>query len=214
MTDKLSIYNGALTILGERKLASLTENREPRYKLDDIFDNNFVDRVLQMGQWQFAQRTVQLDSSPSITPSFGYIYAFDSPVDWLRTMGVCYDAYFQVPITRYSREGQWWFSDADPIYVKYVSNDIQFGADFSLWPPNFVEMAEHYLAMKVAPRLTGLDYNSNELARWYKMWLGEAKATDAMEEPAKFAPKGGWARSRQGFRNADFDGGSRNQLIG
>ena len=60
MTDKLSIYNGALSILGERRLASLTENREPRYKLDDVWDNNFVRRLLQMGQWQFAQRTVQL----------------------------------------------------------------------------------------------------------------------------------------------------------
>ena len=35
--------------------------------------------------------------------------------DWLRTMAVCYDEYFQIPITRYSREGAWWFSDADPI---------------------------------------------------------------------------------------------------
>ena len=58
MTDKLSIYNGALNILGERKLASETENREPRYQLDDIWDNDMVDRCLQMGQWNFAARSV------------------------------------------------------------------------------------------------------------------------------------------------------------
>jgi len=214
MTDKLSIYNGALSILGERRLADLTENREPRYKLDEIWDNNFVRRVLQMGQWQFAQRTVQLDSSPSVTPSFGYQYGFDSPTDWLRTMGVCYDEYFNLPITRYSREGQWWFSDADPLYIKYVSDDVQFGADYSLWPHNFTEMAEHYLAYKVGPRLIGIDVDETGLLRKWRFWLAESKAVDAMEEPAKFAPKGGWARSRQGFRSSGGDRGSRNQLIG
>ena len=214
MTSQLLLYNGALTVLGERKLANLTENREPRYKLDDIWDNNLVNRVLQMGQWYFAQRTLELSASASITPSFGYQFGFDVPLDWMRTMAVCYDEYFQLPITRYSREASWWFSDVETIYVKYVSNDAQFGLDFSLWPPNFTEMVEHYMAMKVAPRLTGLDFSRTELLSKWKMWLMETKATDAMEDPAKFPPKGGWARSRQGFRAADFDRGSRNQLIG
>lgn len=214
MTDKLSLYNGALNVLGERKLASLTENREPRYKLDDIWDNDLVDRVLQMGQWYFAQRTVQLDANPSITPSFGFQYGFDVPVDWKRTMGVCYDEYFQIPVTRYSREGAWWFCDAEILYIKYVSNDIQYGGDFSLWPPNYTEMVEHYLAMKVAPRLTGIDIADSTLLQKYKLWLAEAKATDAMEEPAKFAPQGSWERSRRGFRSSQNDRGSRQQLIG
>ena len=34
--DQLSLYNNALTVLGERKIASLTENREPRRVLDDV----------------------------------------------------------------------------------------------------------------------------------------------------------------------------------
>ena len=81
MPSKLSIYNGALTIIGERKLASLTENREPRYKLDEIWDNDMIDRCLQMGQWKFAKRTVELTASPSVTPSFGFQYAFEQPAD-------------------------------------------------------------------------------------------------------------------------------------
>jgi len=213
MTSKLALYNGALNVLGERKLASLTENREPRYKLDDIWDNDLIDRVLQMGQWYFAQRTVELSANPSITPAFGYQYGFDAPTDWMRTMAVCYDEYFNLPCTRYSREGAWWFSDAELLYIKYVSNDVQFGGDFSLWPPNFTEMVEHYMAMKVAPRLTGIDISDQSLLAKYKMWLSESKATDAMEEPAKFAPKGGWASSRRG-NSSSGDRGKRNQLIG
>jgi hypothetical protein len=219
MTDKLSIYNGALNILGERKLASETENREPRYQLDDIWDNDMVDRCLQMGQWNFAARSVQLEASPSVTPSFGYQYGFDKPpTDFIRTMMVCYDEYFDRPITRYSDEGQWIFADVEVIYLKYVSNDSQFGGDFSLWPPNFTEFVEHYLAYKVQPRLTGLDYreiNSTGMSTMeakFERSLLKAKSTDAMEGPAKFAPKGGWANSRGGYRSGDR--GKRGQLIG
>ncbi len=214
MPSKLSIYNGALSILGERKLASETENREPRYKLDDVWDNDFIDRVLHMGQWNFAKRTVELQASPSTTPSFGYQYAFDKPADFLRTIAVCHDEYMNIPITRYSDEASWIFTDSEQIYLAYVSNDDQWGSDLTLWPPNFTEMVEHYLAHKVGPRITGLDINDKQLLRDYKMWLMEAKATDAMESPAAFPPKGAWARSRQGFRGGKRDRGNRSQLIG
>jgi hypothetical protein len=214
MPSKLSIYNGTLSILGERKLASLTENREPRYKLDDIWDNELIDRVLKMGQWKFAKRTVQLEASPSVTPSFGYQYAFDRPADFIRTIAFCQDEYFDRPITRYENEASWWFCDSEVIYVAYVSNDEQWGGDLALWPSNFTEMVEHYMAMKVAPRLAGIDISDVTLLRWWKQWLAEAKATDAMEAPAKFPPKGGWARSRQGFRSGQNDRGNRSQLIG
>jgi hypothetical protein len=215
MTDKLSIYNGALNILGERKLADLDENREPKYQLDDVWDNDMINRCLQMGQWNFAARSVQLEASPSITPSFGYQYGFDKPpADFIRTMMVCYDEYFAMPITRYSDEGQWIFCDSELIYLKYVSNDSQFGGDFSLWPPNFTEFVEHYLAYKVAPRIAGLDMKERTMEAKFERALLKAKSSDAMESPAKFAPKGGWSSSRQGFRSGRNDRGNRGRLIG
>jgi len=212
MTDKLSIYNGALTILGERKLATLTENRAPRRKLDDVWDNDMVDRVLQHGQWNFAARTVELQASTSTTPEFGYQFAFDKPDDHIRTMGVASDEYFKQPLTEYADESLWWFADIETIYARYVSNDSQYGGDFSLWAENFTEYVEHYMAQKVAPRITGLDYDSVELKRLAKHMLLQAKATDAMEQPVKFLPKGNWASSRQGFGTGER--GNRNQLIG
>jgi len=215
MTDRLSIYNGALNILGERKLADLDENRPPRFQLDDVWDNDMIERCLQMGQWNFAARSVELAASPSVTPGFGYQYAFDKPpTDFVRTMMVCYDEYFNLPITSYSDEGQWIFCDADLIYLKYVSKDDEFGGDFSLWPANFTEFVEHYLAYKVAPRIAGLDMRERTMEARFERALLKAKSTDAMESPAKFAPKGGWASSRQGFRSGTSDRGSRSKLIG
>lgn len=214
MTSKLTLYNGALTVLGERKLANLTENREPRHKLDDIFDNDLVDRMLKKGQWRFAARAVELQASSSITPSFGYQFAFDHPNDHIRTLGISGDEYFTNPLVAYSTEAAWWFTELEIIYVLYVSNDSQFGGDFSLWPEDFTEYVEHYLAMKVAPRLSGLKFDSKKLEDKVKARLLDAKSADAMEGPAKFAPAGGWVRSRRGHRGAANDRGSRSQLIG
>lgn len=212
MPSKLSIYNGALNVIGERQLTSLTEDREARHKLDDVWDNDFVNRVLEMGQWNFAARTVELEASPSVTPSFGYQYGFDKPSDFIRTMKVANDEYFVVPLTQYSDEAKWWFADIETLYVQYVSNDSQYGGDLSLWPFNFTEMAEHYMAYKVAPRLIGLDLDSDTLLAKWKMMLREAKAVDAMEAPADFAPTGAWANARRGYRSGQR--GKRNKLIG
>ena len=215
MTDQLSIYNGALSICGERKLDDLTENLPYRYDLDEIWDNDMILRCLQMGQWNFAARSVELAASPSVTPSFGYQFAFDKPpADFVRTMMVCYDEYFNQPITRYSDEGQWIFADVELIYFKYVSSDSQYGTDFSLWPANFTEFVEHYMAYKVAPRLVGLDLKERTMEAKFERSLLKAKGTDAMESPAKFAPKGGWSQSRQGFRSGTTDRGNRSRLIG
>ncbi len=212
MPSKLSIYNGTLNVLGERNLASLTENREPRYKLDDIYDNDMIDRVLQHGQWKFAKRTTELQASTSITPAFGYQFAFELPTDFIRTLAVASDAFFIQPLTQYDKEGSTIFCEIETLYLMYVSNDGQYGNDLSLWPGNFTEYVEHYMARKVAPTLTGLDYSDTALKKQVMDALSEAKATDAMEGPTKFPPKGNWASSRQGF--ATGERGNRNQLIG
>ncbi len=215
MTDKLSIYNGALTVLGERKLGSLTEDRPPRHKLDDVWDNDFVNRVLKKGQWNFAARSVKLTASTTATSDFGYQFVFEKPAaDFIRTMMVCYDEYFNQPITRYTDEAKVIFCDSEIIYLQYVSNDSQFGGDFSLWPEDFTEFAEHYMAYKVAPRLVGIDISDTKLEAKQKRRLLDAKSGDAMESPAKFAPVGGWTRSRGGFRSGSGDRGNRSRLIG
>jgi hypothetical protein len=62
MTDKLGLYNLALGHLEERKLASLTENREPRRVLDDYYDQELA-YCLERKFWNFIYRTVSIDAS-------------------------------------------------------------------------------------------------------------------------------------------------------
>ena len=209
---KLQIFNGALLECGERNLASLTENREPRRLLDAVWDTGALDFCLDAGMWKFATRSAMLERSPSISPSFGYQNAYEIPSDFIRTVAFCADEYFASPITQYSVEAGFWFSDVEPVYVKYVSNDSSYGADMSLWPQNFARYVEAYLASRIIERLTQNETKWGNLYKLTERRLLEAKSSDAMEGPTTFSPSGSWVRSRSGsfggFRH------SQNKLIG
>jgi hypothetical protein len=199
---KLSLYNGALRVLRERKLASLSENREPRRLLDDAWGdgstNGVVRYCLEMGQWTFATRTVEIDYSPSVTPSFGYDYAFDQPDDLVRTIGVFCDDDCSTPLLQYADERRYWYAYHQTMYVKYVSNHASYGADLSLWPENFSKIVEARLALEIAGNLTqGTDKVTLADRNW-KEAKKEARSFDAMNKPTAFFPEGGWSQSRRG----------------
>lgn len=199
MATKLSIYNAALTKhLGERKLASLSESREPRRVLDDIWDDDFVGACLELGQWNFASRTAEIDYSDSVTPPFGYIHAFEKPDDWRRTIALSSDPYFNEPLIRVTDEANYWFSDADILYVKYVSDDAEYGNDLSLWPATFTHWTEAHLANLACERITQSSTKQEKLEARDRKLLRKAQGIDAMNDPVTFPPQGAWVGSRFG----------------
>lgn len=197
-TTRLSLYNGALRLCGERQLASLTEAREPRRMLDAAWDDNFVKGVLEDGQWGFACRAAMYDYSPSVTPGFGYRRAFNKPTDFVRTMAVCQDEYFKTPLTEYSDERAFWNADLDTIYIKYVSSDTAFGGDFSLWPQSFVDYVEAKLASKVIMPLKQNKQARDDMFAIAEQMLVKANSQNSMADPAKFLPMGSWVQARTG----------------
>jgi len=213
-TTRLQLYNRALQICGEHRLASLSEDRKPRHELDLVWDSGGVDAVLAEGQWKFAMRAVQLDYDPSITTSFGYQRAFSKPTDWILTSAMCSDEYYQVPLLGYVDEAGYWYADLDVIYLRYVSNDTSYGNDLSTWPGSFTDFAAAHFASKIILSLTSDEKKIEEVFKMLKHYKGEAKNTDAMGDPTKFPAPGNWTSSRYGNNSSSRDRGSRNRLIG
>jgi len=202
MATQLGIYNGALRILKERKLLSLTENREPRRLLDDVWADGrtegAVQYCLQVGPWTFARRTVQIDYSPSITPAFGYRYAFDQPADMVKPVMICADERMKSPVLEYSDERHYWYSDLQTMYVTYVSDGLTYGGDMSLWNEKFIKLVEAHLAREIAGNVTN---DSNIIAyaeKAYDEARKEAMSDDAMRQPTRFMPPGQWTTARHG----------------
>lgn len=214
MATQLKLYNEALRLCGERKLASLTEDREPRRLLDGVWDAGAIKYCLEEGQWNFALRTAKLEYSPSIEPSFGLRYAFEKPSDFVHLSSFCYDEYFNSPITQFAEEGGFWFAEVDEVYVKYVSEDAAYGTDLSLWPENFTRYVAAYMASEIVDRLTQSDSQYEKVMKAYEKRLVKARSRDAMQGPTQFLPTGSWVRARGHGSYRTRDRGHRGALIG
>jgi hypothetical protein len=212
VTTRLKIYNNALLICGERQISSLTENREPRYLLDNVWDDDGVNACLEEAYWKFATRTVQLDYDPDVTIEFGYSYAFELPSDWVHTASVCSDEYFQVPLTQYSHENGFIYADITPIYVKYISDGASYGNDLSIWPKTFADFVAGHFASRIIYKIT-TDKEKREAVKAERaMLLKRARSRDAANDPTKFPPEGSWTSSRR--RGSVRERGNRNNLTG
>ncbi len=193
---KLGLYNGALLILGERNLASLSEAREPRRALDDAYDSA-LEYGLSRGFWNFAMRSVQIDSSASVVPTFGFNYAFTKPSDVVRTYQLGSSETFDPPLMTVVDEPNYWYANIDPLYVRYVSNDSAYGGDLSIWSETYADYIMTRLAIKTCKRITGKSPDADMFAVEKKA-LAIARSQDAMDEPPGFPPRGSWVRSRTG----------------
>lgn len=196
MADQLSVYNGALLHCAERFLSSLTEQREPRRLLDRVWASNGVKTCLEAGQWNFAMRTVQIDYDPSIEPDFGYGRAFQKPDDWVLTSALCSDEFFREPLLRYVDESGYWYSDLDTLYVRFVSDDTNYGMDMNKWPDSFREFVEAHFASKIVLKLTTSEAQTATVMEARKNLLKTAKSRAAMADPTSFPARGNWVNSR------------------
>lgn len=211
MTDKLTLYNLALAHLRERSLSALTEANEPRRVLDSLYAQ-VVAECLEEGLWNFMERQIQIDASETQIPNFRWKYAFSIPTDHVRTVMVSSVETFTQPMMDYQEATGFWFANWTPIFVRYLSNDDQYGMNLGKWPATFTRYVALALAEMACGRipntLTLLEGPNGISKRMYKAKI-KAKANDAMNEPPGQLPTGTWALSRRGFlRGIPLPGGS------
>lgn len=197
MTTQLTLYNGALTLCGDRTLASLTENREARRQLDAKYAGA-LEFCLEKAAWTFALRTVKLDYDPDFTPEFGFSRVYRKPDDYVQTVELATDEFFNSQLTQYADEAGFWYCDLDEIYVKYISDDVEFGMNLNKWPESYVQLVEAYLASQIVASLTNSEAKEQKVQAAYKDALKTALGRDAMKIPPKSIPRGSWSRARIG----------------
>jgi hypothetical protein len=177
---KLRLYNDVLRLLGDVRLATLTDDITARYALDDAWDEG-VAFVLKQAPWRFALVTTTLPRvlggmpgyvnaslfpSDCLQPHAIYIAASDGrecPFD-LRDQGVGFNYNITVaPTLRYVSSNY-----ADPAYTAHP------------WPEHFAQTVAAYLAFLVARRVTGGDSATGRMSQLFASLLPEAIERDAM----------------------------------
>ncbi len=196
MADRLEIYRGACRLLGQQRIVSLTDTGTTRRSFDDAWQAT-GDYLLAKGLWNFALRTVELSSDEDVEPRFGFEYGFQKPEDWVRTADLCDDPTMESPTRAYEDEPDYWFADTDPLYVRYVSNDVEYGWDVARWRQPFAKAFEAYLAFESGLPVTNDKQNRNDLFQLFEKRLAEAKTLDAVDERVRMTPAGRLVASRQ-----------------
>lgn len=198
LTNQLNIYNNALLMCEERTLAA-SESRKPRYLLDQVWNDGGVQACLEEGSWTWAARTVAVQYDPNVQPQFGYIHAFQKPADYVRTLAIASDPYFTAALTAFRDEDEWWWSDCATIYIKYVSNDPNYGMNMNNWSETFKQFVASHFAWKIVKALTHDKEIQARVAQEREFWLKSARGKDGMNEPPGFFPRGNLSRARQGL---------------
>lgn len=182
---RLSIYNKALSLIGERALADVSERREPRFVLDNLYNYEAINTCLELAKPKFAQRTAQL-INPVASTTHGLPHTYTFPTDYISTLelsgphggpGSFYaDESLNNPIDRYIVERRGVSCDIPTrIWMRYISADVTF-AD---WTPSFANVVAAWLAREAAKRLNP---NASERTNTY---FDEALAALRQLEPIK-----------------------------
>lgn len=185
--DKLAIYNNALLLIGQRKLASISEDREPRHLLDAAYDLGAPEYCLEIVQPDFASITAKLNS-----PAVSSVHALDSvhtlPADYLTLVknphddtdvGVYSDDKLDQPVSRYLIEGDTIACEHATIYIRYITSTLTLGD----WTPSFVRVVAAYLAREIAVKLAPDEYE--KLNNLFVDRVEAARSLEADREPAR-----------------------------
>ena len=139
---KLDVYNAALRLLKQGRLATLTDNVPARYLLDDVYAGALA-YMLEQGQWAFASKSATVAGSAS--SNRGYTYRHTKPADFVRLISVSNSTTYYPPLEDYAEDAVYWFSNEAAIYVTYVSNDASYGGDLTKWPTTYSKAVEAYI---------------------------------------------------------------------
>jgi hypothetical protein len=155
--SQLGLYNSALLLVGQRKLTGLTEEREPRHLLDDVYDLGAIEYCLEIVKPKFASVTVKLDS-----PATSSVHGLDSvhtlPTTYLTNgvVGVYSDDKLDQPIERYFVEGNTLVCEYDTVYLRYI--DTAAVTTFTYWSQSFTRVVASYLAREICIKLAPSQY--------------------------------------------------------
>lgn len=207
MADRLSIYRGALRLIGDARLSSLEEPNPNRKVLDDVWAPA-VDYMLEKASWNFAVRGAEILADDDFEPLYGYRYSFRKPEDWVRTTSICDNPFYNPGFERYQDDNGFWFADIDTMYIRYVSNLPNYGWDIGAWRQHFAKALEAYMAFESGlpissgPMITDRQ-GGNALFQLFERRLKEAKAKDALDEAVSRPPVGRLVQARY-YRGSRF----------
>lgn len=179
---KVGICNLALTRLGVKNIAALTDNSEPARKVAQVYDNA-LDTVFREHDWNFASMPavpLVLAAGQSVV---GWDYVYAMPTKCLMVRAIYNEATIDAKAEQ----------DYKEIYIpsinaKALCSNLESALcdytyqilDESLFDPSFVTAFSLYLAHMVGPALVGSAYNGQAYQEYLRA-LDNARQSNKTE---------------------------------
>jgi len=154
---KLGLYNDALLLLGQRALSTDTEAREPRYDLDNLYNNGGVDYCLEIGRPRYASKLVSLTGAAPVAVT-QFAWQIDLPdADFLALDGVFADGKLEQKVKKFYREADYILCDFQSVYVRYIVDFATSG--LTNMTPSFGRVVSAYFARELSVKLDPDSYS-------------------------------------------------------
>lgn len=212
MATKQQLYRSSVLLLKQNAVdLTVTDDSAFVNVLDLVYDET-LRFCLCAGDWNFATRTVSIEASEDVESGIDdYAYAIPKPDDYAgRIVAISGNQRFDPPLDDYHEDGGfsgYIWCDVDPLYLRYISNGVEYGLNLTDWLPAFERYVEHELAWRIAPHLTSMSANEKEeFRKERKRALQDAQAKDARNQGAQKLPQGrlvqarGWPSTRSRWR--------------
>lgn len=204
MASEVDIANRALSMLGESRITSLSDNNKPARAMNARYEL-LRDAELAAYPWRFAVRRVQLAASTDV-PEWGFTTIYDRPVDDLRpikvggmfinaeAIGVMYESSgIATEETPYEIiAGRIQTNLSAPLDYEYIARVTDAGSFDAL----FVEALAARLAADAAEELTQSNSKKEAALFVYKEALKTARRTNSLYRPPRRRATGRWMASR------------------
>lgn len=181
MATVLSVYQEALRFLGEARLATVSDDVESRYVLDDAWDEAII-FILRQAPWRFA---LEVDILTGTTGGYtaGFTYKFTKPSDWLRTHSIFVAVAgkeFPVDVREYDTQ---LYCNTEELSHRYVSDHVISPA---LFPEHFAKALAAYLAFATCEKITRDPNRAQQMYSLFQQYLAAAMQVDAVPESPWF----------------------------
>lgn len=211
MATKQQLYRSAALILKQNSSGMTVSDDEAVVNTFNLFYDEAIRYALASGDWNFATRTVSIEADENLSSAFGYSFVVVKPDDYAdRIVAISGNDMFDPPLDGYDEEGGLSgniFCNVDPLYLRYVSNGVEYGLNLADWPPAFERYFEYELAERGRGMLTNMSAAEDErFERKYRRALQNAKSKDARNQGAAMLPQGrlvqarGWPSTRSRWR--------------
>ena len=199
MSSQVDIVNFGLTVLGQNRIASMTENTKPAREARAVFDMT-RDALIANYDWTFAK---DRGSLPALVdaPAFGYGAQYQLPTDCLRLISLG-DIYVGVDLTNYRTMGppaEFEIEDdkiltnlGAPLNIRFakrITDPGKFSAPFAV-------MLGIKVAYHVCEALTGSNTKRDLVERAEMKALKEAIRANAIQLPPQKFADSEWITSR------------------